>query len=160
MKVVIESEEHFNIDERINEYEMNKKLKERNIIRERVQIFRDFVNTLSFYIYETYLGRNYIKTQDDELGHFTWVFRKTCDVFAEEDMNFYDNNDIFDIYYQYFRSEFYENDDKRSLEKMYEHWNHFFDLERKPKSSEMESLIKLYKSFNVSFSSKKTSLIS
>ena len=69
----------------IKELEMMKKFKSYNIIRERVEIYKDFTINLLYYIYDTYLGKDYIKTEKDMRGHFTWCYGKVLDEFYDEE---------------------------------------------------------------------------
>lgn len=56
------------------------------------EFFYDFITLLISNIRETYLGNEFIKTDDDIKGHFKWCVSKTVDHFRNERIIF--KNDV------------------------------------------------------------------
>ena len=90
----------------IKELEMMKKFKSYNIIRERVELYKDFTINLLHYIHDTYLGNDYIKTEQEMLEHFTWCYGKVLEEFYDEEFSFYENEELFEYFYTYYQIEF------------------------------------------------------
>jgi hypothetical protein len=55
-----------------------------NIIREKSELYYDFISSLINLIDETYLGSDIISTQEDMINHFMWCFQKVASNFEKE----------------------------------------------------------------------------
>ncbi|MFW5847587.1 MAG: hypothetical protein ACOCVF_01530 [bacterium] len=146
---------YYDDDDMLKEYELMKKMKSHNIIRERVELYKDFTINLINYIYDTYLGNEYINKEDDIRGHFDWCYNKVLDEFLEEEINFHENNDLYYYFYQYFYTQFYEIDKEKPLENYIEFWENIFNIQKKNKNKRVfDILLELYEIFDISINYK------
>lgn len=146
---------YFDDNDILKEYEIMKKMKSHNIIRERVELYKDFTINLINYIYDTYLGKEYIYREDDIRGHFDWCYNKVLKEFAEEDIFFDDNNDLYYYFYQYFLSQFYQIDKTIELKNYIEFWENIFNISKKNMNKKVfDILLELYDIFDISINNK------
>lgn len=146
---------YFDDDDILKEYEIMKKMKSHNIIRERVDLYKDFTINLINYIYDTYLGKEYINKEDDIRGHFDWCYNKVLDEFAEENIFFHENDDLYYYFFQYFHSQFYQIDEIKEIKYYIEFWDNIFNINKKNKNKKVfDILIELYEIFDVSVNDK------
>lgn len=154
MKNKLALEEVRNDKEFFNEYQTMKQLKLNNIIRERVELYRDFVVNLIHYIHSTYLGRDYIKTSEDVKGHFNWAFNKVLSDFEIENVVFGDTNELREYFFNYFQARFYSAEVIPSLKTFITFWDDIFVLKPNKEKSLLNALIEIYKLFDNSFNKK------
>jgi predicted RNase H-like HicB family nuclease len=55
---------------------------------EKCEVYRDFIISLNYCIYDTYLGDDVINSEDILLTHYNWCWSKTIDNFGEENLFF------------------------------------------------------------------------
>ena len=120
-----------------------------NIIREKSELYYDFITSLLKLIDDTYLGPDIVSTQDDMVNHFTWCFNKIRANFEHERINFtpvstpaYDYLWYF-LYKGYYTSEL---DDKRDV--LLEYFKYLFDHNMVKTPPELESFKDFYKIFD------------
>ena len=120
-----------------------------NIIREKSELYYDFITTLLKLIDETYLGSDIVSTQDDMVNHFMWCFNKIRANFEHERINFtsvstpaYDYLWFF-LYKGYYTSEL---DDRREI--LLEYFKYLFDHSIVKTPPELESYKDFYKIFD------------
>jgi len=144
-----------NVQEYINEYEMTKKFKTNNIVIERVELYKDFIFNLLYYIYDTYLGTEYIKNEYDIRGHYTWCYRKVLKEFEEENIIFIDNEELYDYFYGYFLNQFYNKPEPETLSFYERFWENIFDIKNTTKKRNLfEVLLEMYELFDKSINKK------
>lgn len=128
--------------------EYHKLLVSNKIIKERVDVLRIFIINLSYNVVDTYLGVNYLKTEDDYYGHFTWCINKTINEFKEQDIDFSESFEIFDYFYEYFYVSLYSNQEYEESF-IINHWFKLFDFEEKIKYQiDVDTIIDIYDMFN------------
>ena len=132
----------------LKEFEILKKYKNHNIIKERVELYKIFVENLTYYITSTYLGKEYITTKKDIDGHFNWCYGKVCSEFYEIEIDFYDNNELYDYLLLYFETQFYSTTAK-TYKQYRKFWNDIFDYEKK-NTKTLDVLIEVYEIFDIS----------
>lgn len=59
-----------------------------NIIREKSELYHDFIHSLIEIVDETYLGKDVITTQEEMVSHFSWCFNKVLSDFEKERIKF------------------------------------------------------------------------
>lgn len=152
-KVVIAERE--NEREILSEYQIMKKLKVNNAIKERIELYRDFVINLVGYVYSSYLGREYIKTDEDVKGHFNWAFNKVLADFETEGITFTDTSKLKEYFFKYFSVRiYYMNDPLPSLEAFNDFWESIFAIKANKEKRLLEALIDVYKLFDEALSRK------
>jgi hypothetical protein len=138
----------------ISEYQLLKEIKAHNVLLERVQLYHEFVTNLCFYLYETYLGSEYMTSPKDIEGHFNWGFNKVVNEFKEEGIDFSSNNYVKDYFKEYFTYNLYGNSTK-TVDAVLEMWTHVFTLRPEKSKNEFEVLLDIYERFDTTFGNKK-----
>jgi hypothetical protein len=141
-------------DEKLKEFEMVKKFKSHNIIKERVELYKDFTINLLNYINDTYLGKEYIKTPHDIEGHFNWCYGKVLSEFDDEEISFYGNDELYDYFYGYFLDQFYQADHPEPLSHYEKFWENIFELRKNKNRKVFEVLLEVYEIFDKSINDK------
>lgn len=140
--------------ELLNEYQTMKQLKLNNIIKERVELYRDFVINLIYYIHTSYLGKEYIKSDEDVKGHFNWAFNKVLSDFENEDIFFGETNELKDYFFEYFKTRFYSVDKIPSQKTFITFWDEIFQIRNTKEKSLFSALVDIYKLFDHSLNSR------
>ena len=125
-----------------------------NIIKDRIELYKDFTINLLFFIYKTYLGKEFIKNDTDIRGHFNWAYKKVLDEFEQEEISFYDNNDLYNYFYSYYLDQFYNRKEPYSLSFYENFWNNIFELKKNKNKKIFEILIEVYEIFDKSINIK------
>jgi hypothetical protein len=154
MKNKVALEEIRSDKEFFNEYQTMKQLKSNNVIKERVEIYRDFVVNLIHYVHTTYLGKDYIKTEEDVKGHFNWAFNKVLADFEKEGVNFGETKPVRIYFFDYFKARFYEVDSIPTIKTFVGFWDDIFTLKTNKEKTRLNALIEIYKLFDTAFTSK------
>jgi len=142
-----------NINDVLTELEVMKKLKSNNVLPERVELYRDFIVNLTNYIFDTYLGNEYISNDEDIEGHFKWCFYKVVSEFEDEEISFRENSELYQYFLLYFYNQFYKFDNVSSVNNYIKFWDQIFELKSGIKSKSkktFEVLIELYEIFDKS----------
>ena len=117
-----------------------------NIKYDKVKLYYDFITTLNRLIDKTYLGDEYISTEEEILGHFNWCFDKIIENFDKENIKFKNDNDL-RSYFKYYYEHLYYNDSEKSLEKIDDLPKYSFEYYRLKSMSDVDILVELYKLF-------------
>ena len=117
-----------------------------NIKYDKVKLYYDFITTLNRLIDKTYLGDEYISTEEEMLGHFNWCFDKIIENFDKENIKFKNDNDL-RSYFKYYYEHLYYNDSEKSLEKIDDLPKYSFEYYRLKSMSDLDILVELYKLF-------------
>jgi hypothetical protein len=142
----------------LNEYEIVKEFKTHNILKERIDIYRDFTINLLYYIFDSYLGKKYIFKDTDVIGHFNWCFTKVLDEFYEEDLDFYNNKKIYEYFYNFYADQFYFSETNKTLNYFLNFWDDIFNYKKDKKQKYFEVLVEMYDIFNSSIEAKERKL--
>jgi len=142
----------------LNEYEILKELKTHNILRERIEIYKDFCINLLHYIYDSYLGKEYIFKESDIIGHFNWCYLKVLDEFYEEEIDFIDNKSMYEYFYKFYSHQFYFSETKKSLNYFINFWDDIFNYKKDKKKKYFDVLVEIYSVFNESLEKKERKL--
>lgn len=142
-------------DESYNELQLMKELKANNIIKERLELYRDFVVNLICYAHTTYFGREYLKREEDIKGHFDWAFNKVLSEFKQEEIIFQNTDDLHEYFYEYFSQQFYNFDTVPPIKQYLSFWNDIFNVYPKKQKNIMKVLVDLYMIFDHSLDNKK-----
>jgi hypothetical protein len=148
-----------NVDEDVKELEMTKKFKSYNVIRERVELYKDFTLNLLYHIHNTYLGKDYLRTKYDVRGHFTWSYGKVLEEFEEEGISFFKNDELYEYFYGYYKDQFYNKKNIESLSHYEKFWENIFDISETKKRNIFEVLLELYDIFDKTINQKNEEMI-
>ena len=138
----------------LNEYDIVKEFKTHNILKERIEIYRDFCINLLYYIYDSYLGKEYIFKEKDVIGHFNWCYIKVLDEFYEEDIDFIDNKSMYEYFYKFYSNQFYFAETKKTLNYFINFWDDIFNYKKDKKKKYFDVLVEIYDVFNQSIEKK------
>jgi len=115
-----------------------------NIIRERSELYYDFIISLLSVIDETYLGSEIISTQEDMVNHFTWCFDKVIENFKKEKINFSSDAE-YDYLWFFIYKGYYTSDDENKFQILVDYFTYLFDYLAIKSKSEVSSYIDFYK---------------
>lgn len=151
----VQIEKHYNDDNILREYDVVKKFKSHNILKERVDLYNDFSINLLHKIYETYLGENYIDTKFKINGHYNWCFGKVLEEFDDQEISFYHNDSLYDYFLTYYYDQFYKREKQYPISHHKKVWNNMFNHKKNNKlKGEFELLVELYLIFDKSLEKK------
>lgn len=150
-RIIIDKDDYYNNDEPVKEYEIHMKFIKNNIIKEKIELFEDFSLSLLYYVESTYLGSEYIKNEYDIRGHFNWCYGRVLEIFLEENISFYNNDDLYNYFFSFYKKNFYDLAKIKTLNQYKKYWKDMFSLENIKKSrKQFETLIEVYKKFDLS----------
>jgi hypothetical protein len=141
------------ITDQLKTHEIVREYKTNNINKNRLDLYRDFIIILCYNLVETYLGEEYIKTNKHKKEHFTWSFNKVCNSFIDEGFDFSKNKELYDYFYEYFRTTMYEND-FFELDFLLSYWEDTLELSYDKTKSDLEGMIEIYKIFDKTIENK------
>ena len=144
----------YGMDENIKELEMVRKFKSYNVVRERVELYKDFTLNLLYYVHTTYFGKDYIKSEYDMRGHFTWCYRKVLEDFEKEGIYFHENEELYDYFYGYYEDQFYKTEKIEPIPHYEKFWENIFEIKKTKKRNIFEVLLELYEIFDQTITKK------
>jgi hypothetical protein len=112
------------------------------IIKDRVEIYRDFTVNLINYIIDFYLDKNTLSDDDDIRNHFNWCFNKVCDEFNEEGLDFSKKDVLRQYFYNFFYYQFYKRENQNIDIKYYEKfWGDIFEIDKRKNKNIMNMMV-------------------
>lgn len=138
-----------------NELELMKELKANNIIKERLELYRDFVVNLICYAHTTYFGREFLKCDEDIKGHFNWAFNRVLNEFKQEGLIFHHTEELNEYFFEYFVQQFYNFETLPPIKQYISFWSDIFTVQPKKQKNIMNVLVDLYQMFDNSLDNKK-----
>jgi hypothetical protein len=115
-----------------------------NIVREKSELYYDFLSTLLNLIDETYLGSDVIQTEDDMNNHFNWCFNKIISNFEQERIYFITKG-FYEYLWVFFHKGYYTCAKKDKYQILSEHFRTLFNFNQIKSPIELESFINFYK---------------
>ena len=133
------------------------------IIRDRVEIYKDFTLNLLYYIVDYYLDDKTLSDDVDIKNHFNFCFNKVCDEFNKEGIDFSKNEVLREYFYQFYYLQFYKiNKDSNSQDITITHfikfWKNVFNFEKQKNQTILSTLIEIYTVFDTSMNKEKNIL--
>jgi len=122
--------------------------KAHNIIREKSEIYYDFLSTLLNLIDETYLGSDVIKTEDDMINHFNWCFNKITSNFEQERIYFNTKSTHYEYLWFFFYKGYYMCSTENKHQILSDYFKVLFNFNKVKTPIELESFTDLYKIFD------------
>lgn len=114
-----------------------------NILREKTELFHDFVICLYSLIDETYLGGDVTITEKDKKNHFIWCWNKVILNFSKESIHFKETGQHFDYMWLFFNEAYYLNEGK--TDRIKDYFQKLFQFDYKKTRSELDMLTEFYK---------------
>ncbi len=114
---------------------------------EKCEVYRDFIISLNYCIYDTYLGDDVINSEDILLTHYNWCWSKTIDNFGEENLFFVEKGEHYYYFLNYFSDTFYNIDEKIDLDlnNIDDYWSNLFRFDGNKTKSQYNVFIQTYK---------------
>ena len=103
------------------------------IIKDRVELYRDFSYNLLSYIYDFYLDKQTLGLDQDIKNHFMFCYNKVCTEFLLEELDFTQNKELIEYFFTYYYHHFYRAEKDVQQTFFVKFWNTIFDVE-KPKN--------------------------
>lgn len=132
--------------------DLNKLNTQNKINTDRVDLYHDFIISLVYIIDETYLGDDFIKSEDDVKSHFKWCWLKNIDNFKKENILFCESGSHYHYYFDYFYRIYYKSDKHNNLiDDIIEFWDSIFGLNKVKTMSQYDIFIEIYEICNKYF---------
>jgi len=130
------------------------------IVRDRVEIYRDFALNLLYYIHNYYLDSNTLSKDQDIYNHFKWCFKKVCEEFLEEGLDFTQNKELQEYYYAYYYHQFYKvtGNQDTTLNYFEKFWKQIFEIDKQKNKNLINILIEIYNIYDKSINHEKNIL--
>lgn len=130
------------------------------IVKDRVEIYRDFALNLLYYIHYYYLDKETLSAEQDIHNHFNWCFKKVCDEFLEEGLDFTKNKELREYYYTYYYHQFYTANGNQDLSLGYfeKFWKSIFEINKQKNKNLINILIEIYNIYDKSINLEKNIL--
>lgn len=120
-----------------------------NIKYEKCELYNDFVQSLIFLIYDTYMGDD-ITNEKDKKNHFTWCWNKNVENFKKEGFIF-ENNKLKNYFFEFMSEVYYpitkKEENQVALDNILKLWSYIFDYNNNKSKSDVDTLIEVYNIF-------------
>lgn len=132
------------------------------IVKDRVEIYKDFAMNLLYYINHYYIDYESIHEDVDIRNHYVWCFNKVCDEFKKEEIDFSTNEELKEYFYAYYYHQFYrakgnKNQDT-SLQYYERFWKNIFEIDKQKNKNIINILIEIYNIYDKSINQEKNIL--
>ena len=129
------------------------------IIKDRIEIYKDFTISLINYIIGYYLDKDTLSADVDIKNHYNWCFNKVCDEFKLEGIEFGDNDMLREYFYDFFYYQFYKRNNIEITIQFYEKfWTNIFNYDKQKNKNVISTMIELYNVFDKSINTEKNIL--
>ena len=133
------------------------------IVKDRVEIYKDFTLNLINYIIDYYLDKQTLSNDADIRNHYIWCFNKVCDEFKLEGLDFSKNEILKEYFYNFYYNQFYKREILTGNEDVtitfYEKfWRNIFEIDKQKNKNIINTLIEIYNVFDTSVSQEKNIL--
>lgn len=122
--------------------------KAHNIIREKAELYYDFLFSLLTVIDETYLGPDIIVSDEDITNHFDWCFNKIISNFEQEKIYFLPKNEHYQYLWFFFYKAYYKCQTENKYQILCDYFKLLFNFNKIKTPIELESFTDLYKIFD------------
>lgn len=124
------------------------------IIRERLDTYKDFTINLLNNIYHYYIDRESLNNDEDINNHYNWCFNRVCNNFIKEGLDFKNNDELREYFYNFYYVQFYLKNDRPELIEYVDFWNNIFELDGNRSKNIINIMIELYEIYDVSVEKK------
>ena len=123
-----------------------------NMTYEKIELYGDVFKSLNQIILDTYLGdtifvTKIILTDEDNLSHFEWCWKKTIDNFKKEDIHINYDGEHKDYFKSFYMDTFYNQNEERIKDSIPKFLIDIFDVGISYSKSDLDLLTELYKLF-------------
>lgn len=143
------------ITKNLNPEDVDTWFRSNNIISEKMELYYDFSYSLHLLIKSTYLGSKNEKnetlvkmTNEDDINHFDWCWKKTVENFKKENINFTLEGEHYDYFLSLF-SEIYYNQNSEDIKNSIDiFFNDLFNREKTFTQVDLDLIYNIYKSLD------------
>ncbi|MFA5366391.1 MAG: hypothetical protein WC333_00510 [Dehalococcoidia bacterium] len=132
------------------------------IVKDRVEIYKDFTLNLLYYIDAYYLDRETLKVNEDIYNHYSWCYNKVCEEFLKENIDFRNNKELKEYYYSYYYHQYYkikgDSNKDTSLAYYEKFWRNIFEIDKQKNKNIINILIEIYTIYDKSINQEKNIL--
>jgi hypothetical protein len=135
----------------LNKSTILKIYEENNIKVEYLNLYYDFIISLTSLVFDTYLGDE-LTDRKHRVGHFKWCWDKVISNFKEEGINIGNNDDIY-LYFLEFMTEVYYNyidKDELQCNNIKKLWDYIFSRDISKSRTDIDTVLEIYKIFTLS----------
>ena len=120
--------------------------KENDIIIEYIDLFIDFMSSLTTIINKTYLSEDIINSEYYITKHFNWCWEKNIKNFEKENIGINLYGEHYEFIYNYFYEKFYmeTNKSKKYYKEIIHYWEDVFAIHKIKTKVEYDFLIFIY----------------
>jgi hypothetical protein len=121
-----------------------------NMTYEKIELYGDVFKSLNQIILDTYLGdtifvTKIVLTDEDNLSHFEWCWKKTIDNFKKEDIHIKYEGEHKDYFKSFYMDTFYNQNEERIKDSIPKFLMDIFDVGISYSKSDLDLLTELYK---------------
>ena len=121
-----------------------------NMTYEKIELYGDVFKSLNQIILDTYLGdtifvTKIILTDEDNLSHFEWCWKKTIDNFKKEDIHIKYEGEHKDYFKSFYMDTFYNQNEEKIKNSIPKFLMDIFDVGISYSKSDLDLLTELYK---------------
>lgn len=129
------------------------------LIRDRVDLYKDFAINLIHYIDKYYIDKTSLSTDVDIDHHFSFCYKKVVDEFKRECIDFSGNKELYEYFHSYYYENLYKTDrfdhkDELPLNDYIGLWKNVFSLEGVKNKNTIGLLVEIYNIFDKSITKK------
>ena len=130
------------------------------IVKDRVEVYRDFALNLLYYIFDYYIDKETLSSDEDITNHYNWCFKKVCDEFKEENLDFTENKELKKYFFKYYYHQFYtaNTNQDTSLNYFEKFWRNIFEIDKQKNKNIINILIEIYHIYDKSVNYEKNIL--
>lgn len=143
------------ISKQVDPEEVDIWFKVNNIIPEKMELYYDFCYSLFSLMVTTYLGGStetsetgVIMSEDENLQHFKWCWSKNIENFKREEINFNDEGEHFNYFYNLFTEVFYAQKREDLRNSINDFFDDLFNREKPFTQVDLDLVYNLYKSLD------------
>jgi len=143
------------ITKNLNPEDVDTWFRANNIISEKMELYYDFSYSLYLLIKSTYLGSKNEKnetlvkmTDEDDINHFDWCWKKTVDNFKKESIIFKMDGDHYKYFFTLFDEIFYKQEKEQIRESIDVFFNDLFNKDKPFTQVDLDLIYNIYKSLD------------
>jgi hypothetical protein len=143
------------ITKNLNPEDVDTWFRANNIISEKMELYYDFSYSLYLLIKGTYLGSKNEKnetlvkmTDEDDINHFDWCWKKTVENFKKESIIFRIDGDHYKYFFTLFDEIFYKQEKEQIRESIDVFFNDLFNKDKPFTQVDLDLIYNIYKSLD------------
>ena len=143
------------ITKNLNPEDVDTWFRSNNIISEKMELYYDFSYSLYLLIKSTYLGSKNEKnetlvkmTDEDDINHFDWCWKKTVENFKKESIIFRIDGDHYKYFFTLFDEIFYKQEKEQIRESIDVFFNDLFNKDKPFTQVDLDLIYNIYKSLD------------